>query len=86
MQQWQTSAEGTSFPILGGGGFFSFLSELLHGVTACSLEGTSNGIKGYLYLVLGGESFLELLPRILVRHPIIQLEVPSREHIIISYL
>lgn len=66
--------------------FFFFLSELLHRVTACSLEGTSNGIKGYLYLVLGGESFLELLPRILVRHPIIQLEVPSREHIIISYL
>lgn len=53
---------------------------------ACSLKMTSNGMKGYLYLVLGSESFLEPLPRILVRHPIIQLEVPSREHIIISYL
>lgn len=62
------------------------MSESLRSVTAHSLEGTSNGIKGYLYLVLGGESFLEPLPRILVRHPIIQLEVPSRERIIISYL
>lgn len=59
---------------------------MLHSIAARSLEGASNGIKGYLYLVLGGESFLEPLPRILVRHPIIQLEVPSREHIIISYL
>jgi len=63
-----------------------FSSELLHRVTARSLEGTSNGIRGYIYLVLGCKSFLKPLPRILVRHPIIQLEVPSREHIIISCL
>lgn len=88
MQQQQTSAKGISFPIWGGEGreVIYVVSELLHRVTSCSLEGTSNRIQGYLYLVLGGESFLKLLPRILVGHPIIQLEVLSREHRIISYL
>lgn len=43
-------------------------------------------LKGVSILFWAVRVSSELLPRILVRHPIIQLEVPSREHIIISYL